>query len=378
MADPERQLERLEEYVRRLDRLEAAVDRNTAAVLEGALEAILRDLRRAYNAYLSATRPNLPGSDGVERMPGSYTTAESATRFRSLLQIAEQFLPPADVEAWGQRFADDLAAATNLGGEAAAGLHAIATQAAAAVPFAGANTQAINASVRVASAFIEGEGARFRQQIVQIVGEGVAKGHGSKRLERDIRRALEGSGDPSGTTARVGLKRRAQLIARTELANAYGQGQIDHAKAEGFTYVRSIATEDERTCPQCMSRHGQIFRADRIPPAWHPMCRCSYSPVIDEAVDEPDPTMRDELLDNAFWRDQREAGVKAYAKGKGITIEQAEKELARALRTPTPSERFLRPDDKKPLAPSVALDAPAGGRTFEEAVLERNARRGET
>lgn len=377
MANADRQLARVEEYVQTLNRLEAAVDRNTAGVLEGALEAILRDLRRAYNAYLNATRPNLPGPDGEARLPGTYTTAEASTRFRSLLKVAEQYLPAEDVKAWSQQFTDDLTAATQIGGDAASDLFALATRATAA-PFAGASPQTINAAVRVASAFIEGESGRFRQQIVQIVGEGVAKGWGSKRLERQIRQALDGADDPNGITQRIGLKRRAQLIARSEVANAYGQGQIDWGKSEGLRYVRSIATEDERTCPQCMARHGRIFPVDQVPAAWHVLCRCTFSAVPNEAVEEPDPVIRDELLDSEFWRKQHADGVAAYADGKGITIEEAEKQLARALRTPTGTEKFLRPGDDKPLRPVVALDAPAGGRTFEEAITEREARKKET
>lgn len=364
------QVARVEAYVQALNELEARVDANMAAVLDRSLEGLLGDLRRAYSRYLDAVGPAGADPNGAATRPGAYTTGEASTRFRSLLRIAGEFLPPEDVKAWADQFDADLREATQLGGEAAASLQQLATAAPTAVPFAGANTLAIRSAVQISSAFIQGEGARFRDQIVQIAGEGVARGWGPKRLESKVREALNGAEDPNGITQRVGLKRRAQLIARSELANAYGQGQLDHARAEGFGYVRSIATQDERTCPACAARHGQVYPADRVPAAWHPMCRCTFAPVPNEAVEEPDPAIRDTLLDNEFWRGEYDDVLKTYAQGKGITVEKAQQQLNAALRVPTGTEKYLRPDATRSLSPSVALDAP-GGRTFEEAILAR-------
>lgn len=47
-------------------------------------------------------------------------------------------------------------------------------------------------------------------------------------------------------------------------------------------YQNWIATLDLKTCPQCHSRHGQIYETGEIPdekPPLHPNCRCEIKPM---------------------------------------------------------------------------------------------------
>jgi len=140
------------------------------------------------------------------------------------------------------------------------------------VPFAGADPLAVRAAALNASAFIQNETARFRNQIVEIVGEGVARGWGPTRLERQIREALRGARDPKRLNQRLGLEQRAALIARSELATAYVKGSLQRARERGDGYVRVLASNDERTCPTCASRNGRIYPVDRVPLSFHPRC----------------------------------------------------------------------------------------------------------
>jgi hypothetical protein len=158
------------------------------------------------------------------------------------------------------------------------------------------------------------------------------------------------------------------VIARSELANAYVKGAIDHNLAEGFAYIRWVAATDERACRWCLSRHGRIFPADQVVIPAHPQCRCTPVPLSADEVQEQDPVIRDTLLDGAFWREEQDAGVKALAKAEGISEDRARQILAQALRAPTASERYLFPDRKSSVPPSAPLDAPKDGRTFSEAV----------
>jgi SPP1 gp7 family putative phage head morphogenesis protein len=222
---------------------------------------------------------------------------------------------------------------------------------------------------------MEGEAARFRDQIAQIVSEGVARGWGSKRLERQIVEALEGSTDAAGKTARMGLRQRAEVIARSELANAYVKGAIDHNLKQGFAYIRWVAATDERACRWCLSRHGQIYPADQVVIPAHPQCRCTPVPLPADEVEEEDPVIRDTLLSGDFWRAAQERGVMALAKAEGISEEKARGLLQKALTAPTASERYLFPDRKRSVQPSTPLDAPQDGRTFSEAIGELAARR---
>ena len=321
----------VDDYAKILDEMEARSVANTVAMLRRSLDRVLIDLRRHYAAYLDALGPGGTDPEGNPiRLPGAYSSAEAAAKFRAILQDAQQFLPQEEIKGWRQQFTTDLLEAMAIGGEAAATLQGIAAGTATA-QFAGANPLAVRAATQAATAFMEGEAARFRDQIAQIVSEGVARGYGSKRIERDIRAALEGSGDPNGKTARIGLKRRAEIIARSEIGNAYSKGALEHNLNEGFAYIRWIASTDERTCRWCLSRHGRIFPADRVVIPAHPQCRCTPGPVAAEDVEEQDPVLRDTLLDNAFWRDQHEQGVKNLAKNEGISEAAARRLLDAAL-----------------------------------------------
>jgi SPP1 gp7 family putative phage head morphogenesis protein len=376
MAQGDQIIRSVDSYAAILDELEERMVANTTAMLRTALDRILRDLKRHYSAYVNAVGPSATDPEGNPiRAPGAYSSAEATTKYRAILRDAQQFLPTEEIAAWQRSFATDLVEALSIGGEAAASLQTIVTGAAA--QFAGANPLAIRAATQAATAFMEGETARFRDQIAQIVGEGVARGWGPKRLERQIVEALEGTTDAAGKTSRMGLRQRAEVIARSELANAYVKGAIDHNLAEGFAYIRWVAATDERTCRWCLSRHGRIFPADQVIIPAHPQCRCTPVPLSADDVQEEDPVIRDTLLDGDFWRGEHDAGVKALAKAEGISEERARGLLQRALTAPTASERYLFPDRKRSLQPSTPLDAPLtiDGRTFSEAIGEIAARR---
>jgi len=374
MAQGDRIIGSVDSYAAILDELEGRMVANTTAMLRTALDRVLGDLKRHYAAYLNAVGPEALDPEGNPiRAPGAYSSAEATAKYRAILRDAQQFLPPEEIAAWQRSFTTDLVEALSVGGEAAAALQGIVTGASA--QFAGANPLAIRAATQAATAFMEGEAARFRDQIAQIVSEGVARGWGSKRLERQIVGALEGTTDPTGKTARMGLRQRAEVIARSELANAYVKGAIDHNLKEGFAYIRGVAATDERACRWCLSRHGQIFPADQVVIPAHPQCRCTPVPVNSDDVLESDPVIRDTMLDNEFWREEQAAGVKALAKAEGISEERARGLLQRALTAPTASERYLFPDRKASVSPSTPLDAPTGGRTFSEAVGELAVRR---
>jgi SPP1 gp7 family putative phage head morphogenesis protein len=170
------------------------------------------------------------------------------------------------------QYEGDLREAARLGSELGLQLQQLAGLPPAAVPFTGADPAAIRASATNVSALIRGEGVRFRDQLVQIVGEGATRGWGPKRLEKQIRVALQGAKDPDGITRRLGLQQRASLIARSELAAVYAQGSLTRARERGDAYVRVLASNDERTCPICAARNGRVYPVDRVLLPFHPRC----------------------------------------------------------------------------------------------------------
>lgn len=379
-----------DDFAKALDLLERRSARNTVLMLRRSLQNVLIDLKRHYASYIDVLGPQ--GYDPARnpiRRPGAYSAAEATAKFRAITLDAQQFMGEEELRQWTVAYERDLREAARLGGDLGQQLMTMVGRPPEEVPFAGADPLAIRAAATTTSAYIQGETARFRDQLVSIVGEGATRGWGPSRLETSIRQALRGAKDPNGITQRLGLEQRAALIARSELANAYSQGTLTRSRQQGYSYVRVLASNDERTCPTCASRNGRVYPIDRVPVPWHPRCRCVVAPVADEAVQEKDPASRATLLDSERWQEEHNRGVEAYAEGKhqeqldslrrqvdrakdgdakdslsakldqlvarGPDMEKARADLARALRTPTASEKRLYPKNAQPLGESVPL-----------------------
>lgn len=75
---------------------------------------------------------------------------------------------------------------------------------------------------------------------------------------------------------------KAVKIARTESTRVFNQAAGDRYQKAGAKKWKWLAANDERTCPDCGVRHGQIYEfGDEQPPA-HPNCRCTMVPVFEE------------------------------------------------------------------------------------------------
>ena len=379
-----------DDYARALTAIEKRAVANTKATLRRSAQRVLADLKRHYASYIDTLGPQGfdPARNAIRR-PGEYSAMEATAKFRAIVLDAQGFMSDEEIRQWTAAYERDLREAARLGGDLGLRLMRLAGRAADDVPFTGADPLAIRAAAQTTSAYIQGETARFRDQLIQIVGEGATRGWGPSRLELSIRRALRGAKDPNGITQRLGLEQRAALIARTELANAYTQGTLTRSREQGYGYVRVLASNDERTCPTCASRNGRVYPIDRVPVPWHPRCRCVVVPVPDEAVQERDPESRAVLLDNERWQEEHNRGVEAYAEGRhrerldglrrqrdrlkdpdlidamdarilkleqqGPDMVKARLELSQVLRTPTASEKRLYPRNPKPLGESVPL-----------------------
>ena len=261
MIDPSRLTKIADQFSRSLDKVERRSNRGIITVLRRSLTATLLGLRRAYQAYLGVLGPigYDPARNPIRR-PGAYDTADAAARFASIVTASRSFLTDLEVQEITVQHERDLTAAAALGGTLAARLMDNAG------PFAPADPVLIREASRNVGALIRGEGVRFREQLVGIVSEGATRGWGPKRLEVQIRRALQ------GTTQRRGLEQRAATIARTELARVYATASLDAARARGDSYVRVLASNDERVCPTCASRNGRVYPTDRILLPFHPRC----------------------------------------------------------------------------------------------------------
>ena len=77
-------------------------------------------------------------------------------------------------------------------------------------------------------------------------------------------------------------RRRAYLIARTELHRARQQAAMDVYRANNIKLVKWIAISDSRICHECASREGRVFNINSVSEDWlppiHPRCRCRVVP----------------------------------------------------------------------------------------------------
>lgn len=57
------------------------------------------------------------------------------------------------------------------------------------------------------------------------------------------------------------------------------QSTLKAYKDAGIDEVKWITVKDEKVCEECNSRHGKVYKIDKIPDR-HPRCRCILEPVI--------------------------------------------------------------------------------------------------
>lgn len=144
------------------------------------------------------------------------------------------------------------------------------------------------------------------QQISRVLSEGMIEGDNPVLLGRKLAAVIKGGGAELGITDTLGryipAKRRAQMIARTEIIRAHHQATIQEYKnwgLEGVTVKAEWSTVgDNRVCKQCESMDGHRFTLAQIEnmiPA-HVSCRCIALPYKTESkrVEQP----RDEVADN--------------------------------------------------------------------------------
>jgi SPP1 gp7 family putative phage head morphogenesis protein len=343
------ELQLADDYADALKAIEARAAINTTAALQRSLMALLKSLRRYYGQYVDPSLPGQQSADGATRRPGSYSIQDGSAKFAELIKLSQGFVPDSQLRAIERALKVSFEEAVALGGDLG---QQLAREADPSLPdpkslFVGASKEAIKAAAATATAYIRGEVEAFRDNVTRIVTDGIGQGVGPRKLEQQIKTALLGARDPQGLNNIMGLRQRAELIARSEIANAYVDAQKASAARNGFAYGRWIATKDERTCPVCASRHGRIYRLDQMVGTLHPRCRCSISPVSTDAVEESDPNLRAVLLRDDYWEKARKDLTDQFAASKKWPFERASKVLGDAVLKPSASEKRRYPDIKK-------------------------------
>lgn len=127
------------------------------------------------------------------------------------------------------------------------------------------------------------------QHISRVLTQGMADGDNPRLMARKITAAINGVGaDRLGLRDTLGRwipgRRRAEIMARTEVIRAHHQATIQEYRnwgAEGVTVQAEWQTAgDERVCDICASMQGEIYTLDQIQNMipLHAQCRCLALP----------------------------------------------------------------------------------------------------
>jgi SPP1 gp7 family putative phage head morphogenesis protein len=134
-------------------------------------------------------------------------------------------------------------------------------------------------------------------QISRVLSQGMIDGDNPRTLARRLNKIITGRGENLGITDTLGRyipgKRRAQMLARTEIIRAHHLGTVQEYRnwgAEGVhVQAEWITAGDNRVCDQCQSLVGTwnkqhfttfIYTLDEVQgmiPV-HPNCRCLALP----------------------------------------------------------------------------------------------------
>ncbi|MAH45863.1 phage portal protein [Candidatus Pacearchaeota archaeon] len=111
-----------------------------------------------------------------------------------------------------------------------------------------------------------------KKELRKELAAGFASGESTDKIARRIR-----------SYYRNDYKRRADVVARTEVIAANNEGALEGYENEGITQSEFYAALDERTCEDCMGYHAQVYpimESHGIIPI-HPNCRCTWVPIVD-------------------------------------------------------------------------------------------------
>ena len=141
---------------------------------------------------------------------------------------------------------------------------------------------------------LQGITAEMESVVSDVLAMGLADGRGPREIARLLNKAITGDGTGADLSIidslgrKVPARRRAEVLARTEVIRAHHSANIGEYKAAGIlginVQVEWLTAGDSRVCPKCSPMNGKLFQiddAEYIIPA-HPQCRCVALPYIPE------------------------------------------------------------------------------------------------
>jgi len=121
---------------------------------------------------------------------------------------------------------------------------------------------------------LQGVSAEIDKEMTRILSNGLASGDGPRKIARELTKSISAI-----------EKKRALVIARTEIVHAHNEGQLDSFEAMNIQEVGVMAewstAGDDLVCPLCLPLEGVIMtiREARGTIPRHPNCRCAWIPA---------------------------------------------------------------------------------------------------
>lgn len=110
----------------------------------------------------------------------------------------------------------------------------------------------------------------MKANMLRVMSEGIQQNKGTLAIARNMSREIASIS-----------KKRAVLIARTEIAHSYNTAIAKSYEKAGISKWQWLAAMGERTCEECARRHGEVYEWGAEQPPLHPRCLCTIYPVVD-------------------------------------------------------------------------------------------------
>lgn len=248
------------DVIERYNRLLQSTEAGTITMLNRVLDASFNRLVRRARIHMRA----------------GYS--DPAQRNLALLQEFRQLVPafnPNQVDAYDRVLRDLVGTSSRYGltvADELTGQVKLGPRVDVSIPL-----EATIAAAGQAKGYLRKHSERFAETAAATVAQGLAEGRPTDAMVQDLR-------------SRLGVvKSRAETIARTESLRAYNDASNTYYAAQGIELVMYYATADDRSCPHCTPRAGQIYRRADIKVPLHPRCRCYLAPWdADVAAMDPD------------------------------------------------------------------------------------------
>jgi len=134
---------------------------------------------------------------------------------------------------------------------------------------------------------VDGLNVETRKQISNVIADGIKNKRGIPGIKSDIRHKFDwmARGAPSDIKG-LTLASRAELIARTETANALSTASLDSMADMGIEGKEWITAGDDLVSDECLGNEAegvipvnQVFSGGVSAPPQHPDCRCTLAPA---------------------------------------------------------------------------------------------------